>query len=191
MSANTKIVVLRMKQLIYTGVLAAAGLLVLLLLLLLSHPDKKEQPDATPTVPNNHAEGSAAPNTDQSTDNIAGTVHTTQSITAQTTEVLSTALYVPGVYTTQLVLGDHNIEIEVIVDDSSITSLQIIDLPKEAVSMYPLLPSTFDTIREQIYAQQSLDSITYESYNKYTSMVLIEAIRNSLDKASISETLPE
>jgi uncharacterized protein with FMN-binding domain len=49
--------------------------------------------------------------------------------------------------------------------------------------MYPLLQPTFDSLAEQIYETQSLDNITYASENKYTSLVLLEAIRKSLEKA--------
>jgi uncharacterized protein with FMN-binding domain len=49
--------------------------------------------------------------------------------------------------------------------------------------MYPLLEPTLESICEQVYENQSLDSVTYTSESKYTSLVLLEAIRNSLNKA--------
>ena len=200
MSANTKIVVLRMKELIYTGIFAALGILILLLLLfLLLHGNEKETGSAA--SPSDSVQESSAQ--ESSTQESSAQESSAQESSAQessaqesvlqesvqsdsflkNTEVLSTTLYIPGIYTTQLVLGDQNVEIEVIVDQTSITSLKINHISDETASMYPLLQSPFDTICEQIYAQQSLDNITYESHNKYTSMVLVEAIRSSLDKA--------
>ena len=43
MSAKTKIVVLHMKELIYTGIFAVLGILFLVLLVMMFLPDKKEQ----------------------------------------------------------------------------------------------------------------------------------------------------
>ena len=49
MSSKTKIVVLRMKELIYTGIFVALGILLILLLVYMFAPRKeaKEAPDAT------------------------------------------------------------------------------------------------------------------------------------------------
>ena len=48
MSAKTKIVVLHMKELIYTGIFAVLGILFVVLLVMMFLPDKEEspQPDA-------------------------------------------------------------------------------------------------------------------------------------------------
>ena len=70
-----------------------------------------------------------------------------------------------------------------IVDKSSITSIRMVNLNDAVTTMYPLLQPTFDSICEQVYAQQSLENITYTADSKYTSLVLLEAIQNSLDKA--------
>lgn len=93
------------------------------------------------------------------------------------------SLYIPGVYTTELVLGSESIDVEVIVDKDSITSIRMVNLSDSIATVYPLLEPTLESICEQIYAQQSLDSVTYTSESKYTSLVLLEAIQASLDKA--------
>lgn len=149
MSAKTKIVVLHMKELIYTGIFAVLGVLFLVLLIMMFLPDKEKEdtPDPEP----------------------------------ETQETAS--LYIPGVYTTELVLGSQAIDVEVIVDKNSITSIRMVNLNDAVATMYPLLEPTFDSICEQAIEQQSLENITYTSDSKYTSLVLLEAIRNSLDKA--------
>jgi len=149
MSAKTKIVVLHMKELIYTGIFAALGILFVVLLIMMFMPDKEKQD--TP-----------APDPDA----------------AQTA-----SLYIPGIYTTELVLGSQSIDVEVIVDQDNITSIRMVNLDDAITTMYPLLQPTFDSICEQVYAQQSLENITYASDSKYTSLVLLEAIQNSLNKA--------
>ena len=73
---------------------------------------------------------------------------------------------------------------EVIVDKDSITSIRMVSPSDTVATMYPLLQPTLDSICEQIYEQQSLESITYTPESKYTSLVLLEAIQTSLDKAA-------
>ena len=153
MSSKTKIVVLHMKELIYTGIFAVLGILFLVLLVMMFLPDKKE-----PQTPRDAV-----------------------------TDVSSDSLYIPGIYTTELVLGNQAIDVEVIVDSNVITSIRMVNLNEAITTMYPLLEPTFDSICEQIYEAQSLDQVTYTAENKYTSLVLLEAIQNSLDKAAASD----
>jgi len=149
MSAKTKIVVLHMKELIYTGIFAALGILFVILLIMMFLPDKED--------------GNTSPPEQDAVETISN--------------------YIPGVYTTELVLGTQSIDVEVIVDKDSITSIRMVNLNDAITTMYPLLQPTFDSICQQVYDQQSLEHITYTSDSKYTSLVLLEAIQNSLDKA--------
>ena len=153
MSAKTKIVVLHMKELIYTGIFAVLGILFVVLLIMMFLPDKDK--DGTP---------------------------------GQEPDIAETAsLYIPGIYTTELVLGSESIDVEVIVDKNSITSIRMVNLNEAVTTMYPLLQPTFDSICGQVIEQQSLESISYASDSKYTSLVLLEAIQNSLEKAKAGE----
>ena len=154
MSAKTKIVVLHMKELIYTGLFAVLGILFVILLVVMFLPDKEE---------------AAPPSEDSSS-----------------TDTNIDSIYIPGIYTTELILGNQAIDVEVIVDESNITSIRMVNLSDAVTTMYPLLEPTFDSICQQVYELQSLDHVTYTSDTKYTSLVLLEAIRNSLDKASAS-----
>lgn len=158
MSAKTKIVVLHMKELIYTGIFAALGILFVILLLVMFLPGKDAKEEPVP-VPEDKAESAAAS---------------------------GSSLYIPGIYTTELVLGGEAVDVEVIVDKDGITSIRMVNLSEAVTTMYPLLQPTFDTICEQVYEKQSLEGISYSTDNKYTSLVLLEAIRNSLEKASAS-----
>lgn len=151
MSAKTKIVVLHMKELIYTGIFCLLGILFIVLLIMMFRPGKDK---------------SSAP------EEGAATVSSQSSI------------YIPGIYTTELVLGNQTIDVEVIVEEDSITSIRLVNLSEAVTTMYPLLEPTLDSICSQIYESQSLDAVTYTSDSKYTSLVLLEAIQSSLDKAS-------
>lgn len=146
MSAKTKIVVLHMKELIYTGIFAALGILFIVLLIMMFLPGKKE---------------AASDDTPVTTDSI----------------------YIPGIYTTELILGGQAVDVEVIVEKDLISSIRLVNLSESVTTMYPLLEPTLDSICNQVYETQSLDEISYTADSKYTTLVLIEAIRSSLDKA--------
>ena len=154
MSAKTKIVVLHMKELIYTAVFVVLGILFVILLIMMFLP-RGEKVSAP--------EENAAPTS-------------------------SAALYIPGIYTTELVLGNQTIDIEVIVDKDTITSIRMVNLSDAVTTMYPLLEPAFDSICSQIYELQTPEGVTYYSDSKYTSLVLLEAIQTSLDKAVVSQT---
>ncbi|MGN0419885.1 MAG: hypothetical protein ACI4E4_05465 [Acetatifactor sp.] len=153
MSAKTKIVVLHMKELIYTGMIALLGIFLIVMLILMFLPDDSEGEAPAPQTPG-------------------------------TESVQST--YRPGIYTTELVLGSSSIDVEVIVDSEAITSLRLIPRSDAIATMYPLLEPTFDSLCKQIYENQSLEGIVYSTSSKYTSLVLLEALRTSLDKARIA-----
>lgn len=146
MSPKTKIVVLHLKELIYTGIFALLGILFIVLLIIMFVPkDKEETP--TPAPP------------------------------AKT--------YVPGIYTTSLILNDNVVDVEVVVDETNINDIRIVNLDEAVTTMFPLLEPSFDDLAVQILESQSLENITYSNDNKYTSMVLLNAIKASLDKAAI------
>ncbi len=151
MSSKTKIVVLHVKELIYTGIFAVLGILfiVLLIIMFLPKEEKKE----------------------------------TMSTVTQTT----TNSYVPGVYTTSLILNDNVVEIEVTVDEKNINSIRLINLDEAVATMYPLIQPSFEDLANQIITNQSLENITYPDDSKYTSMILLDAITTSLNKALENE----
>ncbi len=158
MSAKTKIVVLHMKELIYTGIFAALGILFVVLLIMMFLPGKKNKGDnSTPPAETSEEDSTSAS---------------------------SNTLYIPGIYTTELVLGGQTVDVEVIVSQNEISSIRLVNLNEAVTTMYPLLQPTLDSICEQVYEAQSLSGIVYSDDSKYTSLVLLEAIQNSLDKAS-------
>lgn len=147
MSSKTKIVVLHVKELIYTGIFAALGILFIVLLIIMFLPDDEKK------------EASA--------------------VVTQTTS----NTYIPGVYTTSLILNDNIVEIEVTVDEHNINSVRLVNLDEAVTTMYPLIQPSFEDLANQIITLQSLDGVTYPEESKYTSMILLDAITSSLEKA--------
>lgn len=156
MSNKTKIVVLRMKEIIYSAIFALLGILFIVLLIIMFVPDKSE--DTAPEVP------------------------------APTVTEIS---YIPGVYSTTVNLGNQTIDIEVMVDADTITSVELVNLSEEVETMFPLVEPSFEDIAKQILNTQSVDSVTYPSDAKYTSLVILEAIETSLEKARVPQTPTE
>ena len=150
MSSKTRIVVLHMKEVIYTAIFLVLGLLMIVLLLIMFGPSKDEE--------------------------TASSVQTTSALTGQ---------YLPGVYTTAIELNDNTFDVQVTVDSSHINSIELINLSESTSAMYPLMEPALEELASQIYEKQSLEDITYEDDNKYTSMLLLEAIKSALAKASV------
>ncbi len=145
MSSKTKIVVLHMKELIYTVVFVVLGILLVLLLVYMFLPDKKD--DATK----------------------------------------ETMKYVAGVYTSSITFNDSTIDVEVVVDANHINSISLKNLDETVSTMYPLMEPALESISEQVCASQSTDNITFADDNQYTSMVLLNAIKDALKKAETKE----
>lgn len=212
MSANTKIVVLRRKELLYTGIFAALGVLFVILLLILLLPGKAadtsgapDSPDSTAetVMPDNVADLGRIPQSAQTEDVSTGAVADTDAVLDSASgavdndgAVLDSVsgpvgtdnTYIPGIYTTELILGSETVNVEVIVNDHAITSLSLADPDETLTTMYPLLEPTMDSLSEQICETQDLSQVTYSAETRYTSLVLLEAVKTSLEKAKPSAT---
>ena len=144
MSSKTRIVVLHLKELIYTGIFAVLGILFLLLLIIMFLPGKSQTPEG------------GGEESDR---------------------------FVPGKYTTSVILGNSSIDVEVVVDANNINSIRLVNLDEAVTTMYPLMEPALNDLAVQICEKQSLEDISYSEDNKYTSQVLLEAISSSLEKA--------
>lgn len=144
MSAKTKIIVLRMKEIIYTAIFIGLALLLIILFRYMIHPKK----------------GSNAPS-----------------------DSAAAASYTPGVYSSSIVLGSQNVNVEVAVDAERITSVALVPLSDSVSAMYPLMQPAMDTLSAQIIEKQSLEGLEYPSGSQYTSMALMNAVKAALNKA--------
>lgn len=145
MSSKTKIIVLHLKELIYTGIFVLLAILFIVLMAIMFLPQKDSgKPSMTEDA----------------------------------------ALYVPGKYTTSLQIGQGNVDVEVVVDETAINSVRLVNLTEVITTMYPLMEPCMETIAGQVCEKQSLENITYPEENKYTSMLLLKAIEAALEKAA-------
>ena len=146
MSAKTKIVVLHLKELIYTGIFAGLGILFIILLVIMflpkgKEPKKEEEPSSTAVS------------------------------------------YEPGTYSTSLSLNGSSVSIEVEVAEHEITDLRLVNMDEAVTTMYPLIEPSFDDLAEQILEVQDLDEVAYADENRYTYMVLLNAVEEALNQA--------
>ena len=149
MSGKTKIVVLKLKELICAGIFLVLGILaVILLAITFTNKDENNSP-------------------------------TLQD---------SSAIYVPGTYTTAMVLNGSNVELAVTVDETAILSIELQNMDETVSVMYPLMEPALEELASQIMKNQSIEGIQYSSDNLYTSTILLNAITSSLNQAKITST---
>lgn len=98
-----------------------------------------------------------------------------------------TMKYQAGVYTSSILFNDNILDVEVAVDADKIKSISLVNLDESVATMYPLVEPALEDLAEQIYKNQSLDNITYNSENQYTSMVLMNAIEDAVEKAKVEQ----
>lgn len=148
MSGKTKIVILKMKELICAGIFLALGILAIILLII----TLKNKDDSSALAPQDPS-----------------------------------AIYVPGTYTTAMVLNGSNVELAVTVDETAILSIELQNMDETVSVMYPLMEPALEELSSQILELQSIEGIEYSSDNLYTSTVLLNAITSSLNQAKITE----
>lgn len=144
MSSKTKIVVLRMKEIIYTAIFLLFAVLLIILLLFMFRSEKTE------------SEVSAAP---------------------------ASSRFTPGTYSSSIVLGSHQVNVEVTVDSSEITSVSMVPLTESVEVMYPLMQPAMDSLSSQILSRQSLEGLEYPAGSQYTASILVHAVEAALSKA--------
>lgn len=165
MSSKTRIVVLKSRELIYTGIFILLGIMLILLLFYMFSPGEEDAKDKGKDM----SPGSA----------------TEAPATATEGEEISTTMsgYIPGVYTSELNLGGSALQLSVTVDESHVTGVAIDNLDETITAMYPLISPSIDEINSQIGLVSSVDDITYSSDNKYTTIIILDAIEDALEDA--------
>lgn len=168
MSSHTKIVVLRSKELVYALVLFVISVLIIMTAVSLFVPQNQSKKESK-TEREESETGVSPQNANETSDGA------------------SNARYVPGIYTSAIRLGSTNAQLQITVDADHINSITLTNLDETVSTLYPLMQPTLDELSATILETQSLEGINYTDENRYTSMLLMQAIRDTLDKAVISE----
>ncbi len=109
------------------------------------------------------------------------------SSTVTDTNTTAQNIYVPGIYSSTLLLGTAHVELQVAVDKDHINSITLTNLDESVTTLYPLMSPTLSELSAVILAEQSIENVSYGEENRYTSMLLMQAITAALDKAAVSE----
>ncbi|MFG6343784.1 MAG: hypothetical protein K1W35_08415 [Lachnospiraceae bacterium] len=181
MSSNTKIVVLRSKELVYALVLLVVSVLIIMVAVSLFIPskDSTDEKSAQPS-PEVSSEVSSEASQGVSSD-------TPVDVNAGAGAIYTTDTYVPGIYSSTLQLGSSTVELQITVDKNHINSINMTNIDESITTLYPLMRPTLSELSAVILAEQSIDNISYNDENRYTSMLLMQAITQTLDKAVVSE----
>ena len=145
MASKTKIVVLHLKELIYTGIFLVLGICFIILLLIMFGPDKEK-------TANNDTEKN------------------TESTQTADREIL----YTPGVYKSSISLDGHVIELTITTKEDGIESITMSPLDDHLTAMYPLLQPTFDSIAEQLCEGSDVITEEYNRYTSTILLSAIE-----------------
>ena len=167
MSGKTKILVLHMKEVVYTGIFVFLGIIFLILLAVMFLPGRSNE-TSSPTS----SENSGIVNTESTLSGDAATAG--QSVTAN---------FTPGIYTASLEVSGNNLEMQVIVEQTGITDVSFTHLDETIETMYPLFTPVLENIATQLQNGTALQDITYEDTQKYTANVLLKALEEVLNAA--------
>ena len=157
--ANKKIVVLKLRELIYTGIFLFFGIVLILLLIAMFSGGHRNDPDSS------EENTQSAPVTDNAT----------------------AATFRPGLYTTDLTLAGNTVSLQLLVDADQVVSIDL-ESADYITTMYPLMEPCMETLARQICENQSVENLTYPEENQYTARLLTEAVSAALQKAKLPDT---
>ena len=155
--SKTKIIVLQMKELVYTGIFVGLGILLIVLLFVMFYPKKEKSSDATADV---------------------------------TAEAAS---YVPGIYNSELKLGENTLNLEVVVDEDQIKSVSFVNLDDSVTTMYPLVKPSLEGIEKELIAGTPIDEIPVQETCTRRDLIFVLSRRSiqSIARGHKAKSKPE
>ncbi len=143
--SRTRIVILQMREIIYTAVFVGLGILLLIILFFMFWPDGKDE------------------NKEQADNG-------------------KTAVYEAGVYSKQMTVGDSVINLQVVLDEEQVKSVEMINLDDTVSAMYPLMKPSVESISNQLASGVSLDEVVLSDEGQYTEKLILNEVDSVLDE---------
>ena len=143
--SRTSIVILQMREIIYTAVFVGLGILLLIILFFMFWPDGKDE------------------NKEQADNG-------------------KTAVYEAGVYSKQMTVGDSVINLQVVLDEEQVKSVEMINLDDTVSAMYPLMKPSVESISNQLASGVSLDEVVLSDEGQYTEKMILNEVDSVLDE---------
>lgn len=150
--SRTRIVILQLKEIVYTAIFVGLGILLLILLFFMFWPDK-ESDSASTSSPAATSSGSAA--------------------------------YTPGVYNSELALGDTVINIQVALDTDHVKSVELVNLEDSVETMYPLIKPAVKEISNQLAQNVSPEEVVLSDDSPYTSQMILDKVSDIMKNAAV------
>lgn len=169
--ANKKIVVLKLRELIYTGIFLFFGIiLILLLVAMFSGGRSGKKSDKA------GGNSGAAVSDDVGTD------------TGSDQENAAAETFNPGIYTADFTLAGNTYTLQLLADSNRIKSVNLISLQSRdsedyITTMYPLIEPALQIIESNLADGIPLSEITFSVENQYTGSLLVDALEDLMEKA--------
>lgn len=206
--ANKKIVVLKLRELIYTAIFLFFGIVLILLLVAMfsgkkTGSGKNSDAGQAGSIPSESGAGtsgsSAATGASTEASQPSGESDGTgqQNGTNQNGSSFAdsdlTQTFRPGVYTSDFTLAGNTLTLELIVDPGRVKAVSLKNLASAAAdgegdefiaTMYPLMDPALAIIESNLAEGTALSDITFSVENQYTGSLLVSAIEALLTKAA-------
>jgi len=92
--------------------------------------------------------------------------------------------FVPGSYTSYIIIHNRPISVVVTVDEESILSIELLNMAETQEVFFPLIRPTMESLSHQIIRYQSTD-ITPPLEVSVTSRILLDAVNTAILQAKI------
>ncbi len=145
--SRTRIIILQMREIIYTAIFVGLGILLLVVLFFMFWPDGKDE--------NNERASS---------------------------ENEKTAIYEAGVYNKEMTIGDSVINLQVILDEEQVKSVEMTNLDDTVSAMYPLMKPSVKSISDQLVAGASVDEVVLSDEGQYTEKMILNEVSSILNE---------
>ena len=154
--SKTKIVVLRMKEVVYTAVFVGLGILLLIVLFFMFGRQNSPKSESTQS-----------------------------NISNESSTYKNDAVYRAGIYESQFVIGENTINLEVALDEEQVKSVKVKNLDESVETMYPLMKSAVKDVSKQLSSGVSIDEVVLSKNSMYTEKLVLDAVKPVLDEQKL------
>lgn len=102
------------------------------------------------------------------------------------TEPEQASSYIPGTYTSDIILHSNPVNVEVTVTETEIVSVDLKNMAETQEVFYPLFTPTMETLSGDIVKYQTADIASSAEY-PVTERILLNAVAAALEKAKVVE----
>ena len=93
------------------------------------------------------------------------------------------ACYVPGTYSSEIILHNSPVSVQVTVSSNTITDISLLNMGETQEVFYPLFQQSLNELSSEIIEMQSTD-IALEKDKEVTGGILLKAVNSALEKAT-------